>query len=114
MNTSKPRDLLISNISIAESISMFLFKGDFRSVATALSWGPSHSLPATFSVIHVGFGEPVQSKGKEKGPIKKPEKRFLLQKGLFTCFPFAMSGLAFQQLCPESQVQTSFGLHVNL
>lgn len=30
------------------------------------------------------------------------------------CFPFAMSGLALQQLCSESQVQSSFGLQVNL
>lgn len=114
MNTSKLRDLLISNISIAESISKFLFKGDFGSVATALSWSP----PTPFQLHSLWFTWVLESqcnpKARKRGPSKGRRQELLLQKGLLTCFPFAMSRLAFQQLCPESQVQTSFGLQVNL
>lgn len=88
MNTGKPRDLLFSNISTAESISMFLFKGDFRSVATTLWLGPPSPFQTLLWVIHMGFGEPMQSKGKEKGHIKKQETRIFITEGSVYMFPF--------------------------
>lgn len=113
MNASKPRALLFSNIFIAESISMFLFKGDFRSVATTLSG--VLPVPSRYSLCDPwALESQCNQKARKRGPLRSRKQRFLLQNGLFTCFPFSMSRLAFQQLRSESQVQTTFEIQTNL
>lgn len=78
MNTSKPRDLF-SNTCITESISVFLFKGAFRSVATMLSPGP----PSPFQIhsLQHTLHWRANPKARKRGPLKSRRLGFFITEG---------------------------------